>query len=92
MVLASAKAKGVELSGWKVVIGGAAPPQALTRQALELGIDVFAGYSMSETCPILTVAHLKPHMEAWDIERQVEMRCKTGRSVSLVQSASSTRR
>jgi fatty-acyl-CoA synthase len=52
---------------------------------LELGIDGFAGYSMSETCLILTVAHLKPHIEAWDIERQVKMRCKTGRPVSLVQ-------
>lgn len=37
MVLASAKTKGVELSGWKVVFGGAALPQALARQALEQG-------------------------------------------------------
>ena len=85
MMLASAKTKGVELSGWKVIIGGAALPQALARQALELGVDVLAGYGMSETCPILTLAHLKPHMEAWDIDRQAEMRCKTGRPVSLVQ-------
>jgi fatty-acyl-CoA synthase len=85
MVLASAKTKGVELAGWKVVIGGAALPQALARQALELGVDLFAGYGMSETCPILTLAHLKPHMEAWDIDRQVEIRCKTGRPAPLVQ-------
>jgi fatty-acyl-CoA synthase len=85
MMLASAKTKGVELSGWKVIIGGAALPQALARQALELGVDVLAGYGMSETCPILTLAHLKPHMEEWDIDRQAEMRCKTGRPVSLVQ-------
>jgi fatty-acyl-CoA synthase len=85
MLLASAKSRGIDLSGWKVVIGGAALPQALARQALELGVDLFAGYGMSETCPILTLAHLKPHMEAWDIDRQVEMRCKTGRPVSLVQ-------
>jgi fatty-acyl-CoA synthase len=85
MVLASAKARGFELSGWKVVIGGAALPQALARQALELGVDVFAGYGMSETCPILTCAHLQPHMEVWDVDRQVEMRCKTGRPVPMVQ-------
>jgi len=85
MVLASAKTKGVELSGWKVVIGGAALPQALARQALEQGVDVLAGYGMSETCPILTLSHLQPHMEACDIDRQVEMRCKTGRPVPLVQ-------
>jgi fatty-acyl-CoA synthase len=85
MVLASARTKGVELSGWKVIIGGAALPQALARQALELGVDILAGYGMSETCPILTLAHLKPEMESWDIDRQVEIRCKTGRPVSLVQ-------
>jgi fatty-acyl-CoA synthase len=85
MVLSTAKTKGVELSGWKVVIGGAALPQALARQALEQGVDVLTGYGMSETCPILTLAHLQPHMEGWDIDRQVEMRCKTGRPAPLVQ-------
>ena len=40
---------------------------------------------MSETCPILTLAHLKPHMEAWHIDRQAEIRCKTGRPVPLVE-------
>jgi fatty-acyl-CoA synthase len=85
MILASAKARGISLSGWKVVIGGAALPQALARQALELGVDVFAGYGMSETCPFLTLSRLEPHMESWDIERQIEVRCKTGRRVSLVQ-------
>jgi fatty-acyl-CoA synthase len=85
MVLASAKTKGFDLPGWKVVIGGAALPQALARQALEQGVDLFTGYGMSETCPILTCAHLQPHMEAWDIDRQVEMRCKTGRPAPMVQ-------
>src|SRR5262249_50835913 len=51
MMLAAAKAKGTELAGWKVIIGGAALPQALAKQALGRGVDVFAGYGMSETCP-----------------------------------------
>jgi fatty-acyl-CoA synthase len=85
MMLASAKAKAVDLSHWKVVIGGAALPQALVKQALELGIDVFAGYGMSETCPVLTLGHLQPHMEAWDADRQAEVRCKPGRPIPLVQ-------
>jgi fatty-acyl-CoA synthase len=85
LVLASARTKGVELSGWKVIIGGAALPQALARQALEMGVDVLTGYGMSETCPILTLAHLNPHMEGWDKDRQVEMRCKTGRPIPLAQ-------
>ncbi len=85
MVLGSAGSKGVSLQGWKVIIGGAALPQALARQALDVGIDLYSGYGMSETCPVLTLAQLRPHMEAWPIERQVEVRTKTGRPIPLVQ-------
>ena len=85
MILASAKKQAIDLTGWKVVIGGAALPQALARQALADGVDLFTGYGMSETGPILTLSHLKSHMEAWDIERQAEVRCKKGRTVPLVQ-------
>ena len=85
MMLVSARNKGVALSGWTVLIGGSALPQALARQAMELGIDVFGGYGMSETCPILTIARLKPHAEAWDIDRQLEVRCKAGRPIPMVQ-------
>ncbi|MBV8458666.1 MAG: AMP-binding protein, partial [Acetobacteraceae bacterium] len=35
MVLAAAAKRGVSLSGWKLVIGGAALPKALARQAIE---------------------------------------------------------
>src|SRR5271166_6321797 len=85
MMLASARNKGVALSGWTVLIGGSALPQALARQAMELGIDVFGGYGMSETCPVLTIARLKAHAEAWDIDRQLEVRCKAGRPIPMVQ-------
>jgi fatty-acyl-CoA synthase len=33
----------------------------------------------------MTLAHMKPHMEAWDIDRQVEVRCLAGRTVPMVQ-------
>lgn len=85
MLLASAKAKEFDLSGWKMMIGGARMPLTLAKHALEAGADVFAAYGMSETCPVLTVAHLQSHMEQWDIERQAEVRCKTGRPIPLVQ-------
>jgi fatty-acyl-CoA synthase len=85
MLLDSAKAKGIPLSGWKMLIGGAALPQALAREALELGLDIYAGYGMSETCPILTLSGLMPKMTSWAFERQVEMRCKAGRPLPLTQ-------
>jgi fatty-acyl-CoA synthase len=85
MILDTAKKRPVDLAGWKVVIGGTALPGALARRALEEGIDIFAGYGMSESCPILTIAHLTPEMETWDIDRQVEYRTKAGRPIAMVQ-------
>ena len=43
MLLSHPKAAKIDLSGWKVIIGGAPMPQGLARQALDLGIDVFSG-------------------------------------------------
>jgi fatty-acyl-CoA synthase len=84
IMLSCAGSERIDLTGWTVIIGGAALTRSLARQALEMGIDVFTGYGMSETCPLLTLAQLEPHMLAWDLDRQVEMRCRTGRSVAMV--------
>jgi fatty-acyl-CoA synthase len=78
MLLSSPAVKKVDLSKWKVIIGGSALPKGLCRAALDLGINLYTGYGMSETCPVLTLAHLKPHMMDWDLERQVDIRCRTG--------------
>ncbi len=82
MLLNHPHAERVDLSRWKVLIGGSALPKALCRAALDRGIDIFSGYGMSETCPILTVAHLGPG--DLDGEGEVELRCKTGRPMPLV--------
>jgi fatty-acyl-CoA synthase len=84
MVLNSPSAKQVDLSGWKLIIGGSAFSRALCKAALERGINVYTGYGMSETCPILTLGKLKPHMLDWDAERQVTVRCRTGAPLPLV--------
>ena len=85
MLLASPRVEETDLSRWKVIIGGAALPQALARQARNRGVDIFAAYGMSETCPILVFAQLKPHMLDWDEERQLEIRCKTGLPIPMVE-------
>ncbi|OAJ63857.1 long-chain fatty acid--CoA ligase [Paraburkholderia ginsengiterrae] len=84
MLLSCPEARSTDLSKWKVIIGGGALPQGLARAALERGIDVFAGYGMSETCPLLTLAQLPPGAEQLDPDEQVRLRCKTGRAVPLV--------
>ncbi|MBO9636551.1 MAG: fatty acid--CoA ligase [Siphonobacter aquaeclarae] len=72
-------AKHVDLSHWKVIIGGAALPSALCKAALERGVDIVAGYGMSETCPFLTTAYLGPEDRAVeDLSEQIRMRIRTG--------------
>jgi len=43
-----------------------------------LSINVYSGYGMSETCPVLTVSNLKPKMLKWDTDKQLDVRCRTG--------------
>ena len=85
MLLSHPKAADTDFSRWKVIIGGAAMPQALAKKALDLGIDVFSAYGMSETCPLLTAAHLTRDMLDADPDEQIRIRCKTGRSAPLVE-------
>ncbi|WP_068548793.1 fatty acid--CoA ligase [Thermosulfidibacter takaii] len=84
MVLSHPATKNVDFSGWKVIIGGSALPKGLCRAAWERGIRVTTGYGMSETCPVLTLAQLKPHMFDWDQERKIDVYTKTGFPVGLV--------
>ncbi|SAK74824.1 AMP-dependent synthetase and ligase [Caballeronia calidae] len=84
MLLSCEESKSVDFSKWKVVIGGGALTHGLARAALDRGIDVFTGYGMSETCPVLSLAQLKPGSEALDTDEQVRLRCKTGLPIPLV--------
>ncbi len=84
MLLNHPDVQKVDLSRWKVIIGGAAMPPSLCLAALRLGIDIFAGYGMSETCPVVALAHVPEELLAQPIEAQVDTRCKTGRAIPLV--------
>ena len=75
----------VDWTQLKIVIGGAALLPALAREAMAKGIRIVGGYGMSETCPILTLSQLTPEMLELGTEEQVDIRCKTGRPISLVQ-------
>jgi fatty-acyl-CoA synthase len=84
MLLSCPEAKDVDLDRWKVIIGGGALPHGLARAALDRGIDIFTGYGMSETCPLLSLAQLRPGSGDIDTEEEVRLRCKTGYPVPLV--------
>lgn len=85
MLLEHPSAKEMDLTGWKINTGGMALPRGLARYAMERGIEIFHGYGMSETCPVLTMANLKPHMVAWGSEQKLDFLTKTGFPLPLVE-------
>ena len=85
MLVSSPSIKTLDLSGWKVIIGGSALSRGLCKQALGYGINLYTGYGMSETCPLLTLANIKPHLMLRDEEEQIDIRCKTGLPLPNVQ-------
>ena len=78
-----AAADGVDLRGWRLIIGGSALPRPLARTLLDRGVDVFAGYGMSETGPIVTVALLTPGLQDGG-ETELTYRCRAGRPAAFV--------
>ena len=84
MLLNAPVAGEIDLSGWKVVVGGSAMSAGLARAAMDRGIDVFGGYGMSETGPVLTMAQLERPALALPDEAQIALRCKAGRPIPLV--------
>ena len=83
MLLAAPGSDQVDLSGWKVIIGGSALPEGLARAAMARGIDLHAGYGMSETCPILTIADMVATQDATG--DTTATRIATGKAAPLVQ-------
>jgi len=84
MLLQAREQAGTDLSGWKVIIGGSALPEGMASRALDLGIDLYGGYGLSETCPVLTIARLDNEDLAKPVAEQVTARCRAGRPVAMV--------
>jgi fatty-acyl-CoA synthase len=84
MLLGAAAAAKTDLAGLKMVVGGSALPKALAKQALAAGVDIYAGYGMSETGPIACVAHVKTKDLGGDPERELEIRTGAGMPAPLV--------
>jgi fatty-acyl-CoA synthase len=85
MLVSSPVASKVDLSKWKVIIGGAALTSGLAEATSALGITVTAGYGMSETAPIMSVAHLSEIEQALPMDEQLRYRIKAGRIAPFVE-------
>jgi fatty-acyl-CoA synthase len=84
MLVTSPVAGKVDLSAWRVIIGGSALTSGLAQAATALGITVVAGYGMSETAPIMSVAHLSDRQLEMPQEEQLHYRIKAGREAPFV--------
>jgi fatty-acyl-CoA synthase len=88
MILSAPEAATIDLTGWKVIIGGSALPRAMAITALKRGIDIFTGYGMSETCPILTLSHLKADLVqniGSGSEAEIDYRVASGLNGALIE-------
>ena len=72
-----------DLSSLRLAMSGGAPPApALVKAILEkLGCEMFVGYGLTETSPVLTLARPKAHLSQEPPERQLERRSRTGYAI-----------
>ena len=79
MLLDAPEADETDLSRLKMVVGGSSLPRGLAEAARARGINIYAGYGLSETCPVMTLADIDPEDEG-----NIETRLKAGRPLPLV--------
>ena len=84
MLLGAATAAKTDLAGLKMVVGGSELPKGLAKQALALGVDVYAGYGMSEGAPLLCLAQVKSVDLTGGSEKEIDIRTKAGIPAPLV--------
>lgn len=86
MLVSSPAARQVDLSRWKVIIGGAKLSTGLAAAAQQLGIVVYTGYGMSETCPVISLSTPKTSMlGSLDDDALLNLVVKTGLPIPLVE-------
>ncbi|KAB7727074.1 long-chain-fatty-acid--CoA ligase [Rudanella paleaurantiibacter] len=74
-----------QLSRWRVIIGGSALTKGLAKAAADLGIELYQGYGMSETAPIMSLTYLNEQERQLLPDEQVEFRTRAGRIAPFVE-------
>lgn len=74
-----------QLSRWKVIIGGSALTKGLAKAAGDLGIQVFQGYGMSETAPIMSITNMNDEQRQLPMDEQIEYRTRAGKIAPFVE-------
>lgn len=87
MVMNAKAAQGVDFNGWKLIIGGSSLNRSLYDAAKARGIHLTAAYGMSETCPMISCAHMNDELLAGSEDERTTYRIKAGVPVPLVDAA-----
>ncbi|MEO4046258.1 fatty acid--CoA ligase [Pseudomonas sp. CAU 1711] len=87
MVLNAKAGQGQDFGGWKIIIGGSALNRALYEASKARGIQLTAAYGMSETCPLISCAHINEELKAGSEDERTTYRIKAGVPVPLVEAA-----
>lgn len=87
MVLNAKAAQGQDFGGWKIIIGGSSLNRTLYEAAKARGIQLTAAYGMSETGPLISVAHLNDELRAGSEDERITYRIKAGVPGILVDAA-----
>ncbi|MCW1988213.1 UNVERIFIED_ORG: fatty-acyl-CoA synthase [Sphingomonas sp. R1F5B] len=66
MLLDAAEKTGTDVSGWTITVGGSALSPQLCAEGRRKGMRLIAGYGMSETGPLVSVARIRPGTEGDD--------------------------
>ncbi|GLK87727.1 fatty acid--CoA ligase [Pseudomonas turukhanskensis] len=87
MVMNAKAAQDVEFNGWKIIIGGSSLNRSLYEAAKARGIHLTAAYGMSETCPMISCAHMNDELLAGSEDERTTYKIKAGVPVPLVEAA-----
>lgn len=87
MILNAKGAAGVNFGGWKLIIGGSALNRSLYEASKARGIQLTAAYGMSETCPLISCAHINEELLAGSEDERTTYRIKAGVPVPMVETA-----
>ncbi len=87
MLLNAKAAQGTDFKGWKITIGGSALTRGLYDHAKASGMNLIAAYGMSETCPLISGAHINDELLEADEDTRSTFHLKAGVPVVLVDAA-----
>ncbi len=73
------------LKGLIYEAGGSRVPKGLALKACNLGVDLCAGWGMTEIYTKVALQYLKPHMFDWPEDKKLDFLIRTGIAVPLVE-------